>query len=82
MTESCGNCKWWEKDFGRDGVCRRRSPGRVKQTHADERDGSCLFIAVWPQTNGVSDFCGDFEASSANLPGVGMVNRGGITGAD
>ena len=46
---TCKDCKYWDGDPDRDGICRQRSP------HVFDADSGW---AVWPRT-AVDDWCGD-----------------------
>ena len=48
---TCKDCRYWDGDPDRDGVCRRRSPAVFDA----EKDW-----AVWPVTS-PSDWCGDLK---------------------
>ena len=55
---TCKDCKYWDGNPDRDGVCRRRPPSVFDA----ERDWG-----IWPVT-GPDDWCGELELRGGTTP--------------
>lgn len=58
--DNCEKCRFYRETLSERGLCKRRSPVRVRQTYKDETDSECYFVAVWPEVE-KTDWCGEFE---------------------
>lgn len=67
LGEACGLCLFFEAD-GTIGTCRRYAPSMLPRHEGEASGGGPEHRAVWPITDGLKDWCGEFKPHTRGDP--------------